>query len=338
MRQNIASGIAGTHEGEQHMRFKQLLAVALVCFASHAVSQDYPAKAVRIIMPLGPGSAVDITGRLIAQRLSESLGHQFIVENRVGAAGTLGAQVASKAAPDGYTLLITTNAPLTTNLALHKNLDYSWQDFEPIMVIAQAPVVLIVNPTLGAKSVADVVALSKNSASGLSSATTGNGSIGHFIINDMRRRMGANLVNIPYKGGVAGVTAVATGEVPVGVLDTGSSTPFIKDGRVRALGIAGERRAAAIPDVPTFAELGLSGSDIVAWVGFVAPKGTPKAVVQRLSAETSRALADPSLRQRLSSIGVEPVEGSTPEKFAVFLREEVSRWQQRVQDAGLKPE
>lgn len=320
------------------MRFKQLLAAALVSFASYAVSQDYPTKPVRVIMPLGPGSAVDITGRLIAQRLGDALGQNFIVENRVGAAGTLGAQAASKAAPDGYTLLITTNAPLTTNLAVYKNLDYGWQDFEPIAVVAQAPVVLIVNPAIKVSSVAELVALSKTSAGGLSSATTGNGSIGHFVINDMRRKLGANLVNIPYKGGVAGVTAVATAEVPVGILDTGSATPFIKDGRVRALGIAGERRASVIPDVPTFAELGLSGSDIVAWVGLLAPKGTPKSIVQRLSAETSRALADPNLRQRLSSIGVEPVEGSSPEKFSVFLREEVSRWQQRVQDAGLKAE
>jgi tripartite-type tricarboxylate transporter receptor subunit TctC len=320
------------------MRLKLLLAAWFIVLGTAALAQEYPARPVKIVTPLGPGSAVDITTRLIAQRLAEALGQQFIVENRVGAAGTVGAQFVSKAPPDGYTLLITTNAPLTTNLALYKKLDYSWQDFEPIMVLAQAPVVFIVHPAIGANSIGEVVALSKQIAGGLSTATTGNGSIGHFLLSDMRGRLGANLVHIPYKGGVAGVTAVATGEAPVGILDTGSATPFIKDGRVKALGIAGDRRASVIPEVPTLAELGVSGSDIVAWVGFVAPKGTPRAVIQKLSAEASRALKDPQLRQKLAAIGVEPVDGSSPEKFAAFLREEVSRWQKRVQDAGLKAE
>jgi tripartite-type tricarboxylate transporter receptor subunit TctC len=329
----------------ESMRLERRLAAWCMVLAglappAQAASDEvqYPTRPVRIITPLGPGSAVDITTRLIAQRLGDAFGQQFIVENRVGAAGTVGAQAASKAPPDGYTLLITTNAPLTTNLALYRNLDYGWQDFEPIMVVAQAPVVLIVNPALGVSSVSDVVALSRRTPGGLSTATTGNGSIGHFVINEMRQKLGANLVNIPYKGGVAGVTAVATGEAPLGILDTGSATPFIKDGRIRALGIAGDRRASAIPDVPTLAELGISGSDIIAWVGFVAPKGTPKAVVQKLSAETSRALQDAQLRQRLVTVGVEPVDGSSPEKFAAFLRDEVLRWQKRVQDLGLRAE
>jgi tripartite-type tricarboxylate transporter receptor subunit TctC len=207
------------------MRLKLLSAAWLIVLGAAALAQEYPARPVKIITPLGPGSAVDITTRLIAQRLGEALGQQFIVENRVGAAGTVGAQVVSKAPADGYTLLITTNAPLTTNLALYKKLDYGWQDFEPIMVLAQAPVVFIVNPAVGARSIGEVVALSKSTAGGLSTATTGNGSIGHFLLSDMRGRLGANLVNIPYKGGIAGVTAVATGEAPVGILDTGSATP-----------------------------------------------------------------------------------------------------------------
>ena len=316
-----------------------LLALASVFAAPmlHAQS-DYPTKTVRVVTPVGAGGSVDVLTRLVAHHLSEAMGQQFIVENRPGAAGTVGASAVSKAAPDGYTLLMTHNPPLTTNFALYKKLDYKWQDFEPIMVVAQAPVVLIVNPSLGYKSVADLVAGSKSNPKGLSVATTGNGSIGHFVVADMQRKLGAKLVGIPYKGGVPGTTAVSTGEAQAGVLDQASVTPFVRDGRVRALAIVGEKRSPALPDVPTLAELGISGSDIIAWVGFVAPAGTPKAIIKKLSTETAAMLQDEKVRQRLTNLGVAPVDGSTPESFAVYLKEEVSRWGQRVKDAGLRIE
>lgn len=301
---------------------------------------DYPKKAVRVVVSLAPGSAVDLLTRIFTQRLGEVWNQQFVVDDRPGAAGMIGTQFVSKAQPDGYTLLVTTNAPLTTHFAMYRKLDYSWKDFEPIMVIAQAPVVLMVNPKLGVDSVADLVALSKRTPGGLSVATTGNGSIGHFVISDMQRKMGAVFLHVPYKGGPPGIAAVSTGEAQVGLLDTGAATSFIKDGRVRALGIVAERRATAFPDVPTLAELGIPGADIIAWFGFVAPKGTPKEIVQKLGAETARALKDPQVRQRIIAAvaGIQPMDESTPENFAVFLRSEVSRWAQRVRDAGLKLE
>ncbi|HEX9462163.1 MAG TPA: tripartite tricarboxylate transporter substrate binding protein [Alphaproteobacteria bacterium] len=319
-----------------------MAAVVTVTSASTIVGQaaemEYPRRPVRIIVPLGAASAVDLLTRVLAQGLSEAWGQQFVVENRPGAAGTVGAQSVAKAAPDGYTLLVTTNAPLTTNLALYRDLDYSWKDFEPILVVAQAPVVLVVNNSLAVRSVTDLVAVSKATPSGLSVATTGNGSIGHFVISDLRRTRGANLANVPYRGGVPGVSAVSTGEVQAGVLDTGAATSFILDGRVRPLAIVGDHRSPRLPDVPTLAELGISGADIIAWVGLVAPKGTPKEIVHKLAAQVAAQLRDPQVRQKFEEAGVEPVDGSTPERFAGFLRDEVARWRQRVQDAGLKLE
>src|SRR5258708_892766 len=198
-----------------------MAAVVTVTSASTIVGQaaemEYPRRPVRIIVPLGAASAVDLLTRVLAQGLSEAWGQQFVVENRPGAAGTVGAQSVAKAAPDGYTLLVTTNAPLTTNLALYRALDYSWKDFEPILVVAQAPVVLVVNNSLAVRSVTDLVAVSKATPSGLSVATTGNGSIGHFVISDLRRNRGANLANVPYRGGVPRVSTVSTGEVQAGL-------------------------------------------------------------------------------------------------------------------------
>jgi tripartite-type tricarboxylate transporter receptor subunit TctC len=321
---------------------KNALAVAVFsCLASGtalAQDADYPRKPVRVVMSLAPGSAVDQLTRIFTQRLTETMGQQFAVDPRPGAAGIVGTQIVAKAPPDGYTLLVTTNAPLTTHFAMFKKMEYSPEDFEPIMVVAQAPVVLMVYPKLGVNSVADMVALSKKSPGGLSMATTGNGSIGHFLMADMQTKLGAVFTHVPYKGGPPGIAALSTGEAQVAILDTGASGAFIRDGRVRALGIVGERRASALPDVPTLTELGVPGGDIIAWVGFVAPKGTPRNIIQKLGVETGRALSDQQIRQKISAAGMEPSQGSTPDNFAPYLREEVVRWRQRVQNAGIKPE
>jgi tripartite-type tricarboxylate transporter receptor subunit TctC len=315
------------------------LTAVLLCLCGAALAQsDYPRKPVRVVMSLAPGSAVDQLTRIFTQRVGETLGQQFIVDARPGAAGMLGTQLVSKAPPDGYTLLVTTNAPLTTHFAMYQKMEYSWEDFEPIMVVAQAPVVLMVYPKLGVNSVAELVALSKKTPGGLSLATTGNGSIGHFLMNELQAKLGAVFTHVPYKGGPPGIAALSTGEAQVAVLDTGASGPFIRDGRVKALGIVGDRRSSALPDVPTLNELGVPGGDIIAWVGFLAPKGTPKDIVHKLGTETAKALREPQVKQKINAAAMEVSENSTPENFAVFLREEVPRWRARVQAAGLKPE
>ncbi|MSQ70961.1 MAG: tripartite tricarboxylate transporter substrate binding protein [Betaproteobacteria bacterium] len=299
---------------------------------------DYPKRPVRVVVSLAPGSSVDLLTRIVAQRLGEAMGQQFIVDARPGAAGMVGTQLVSTAPPDGYTLLATTNAPLTTHFAMYRKMEYSWEDFEPVMVMTQAPVVLMFNPKLGVGTIAELIALSKRTQGGLAVATTGSGSIGHFVMNDLQRRMGANLLHIPYKGGPPGMMALSTGEAQVAILDIGAARPFIGDGRVRALGIVAERRATTLPEVPTMNELGVPIGDIIAWVGLLAPKGTPREIVQKLGAETARALKDPAIRQRILVVGMEPAENSTPGNFPAFLRDEVARWRQRVLDAGLKAE
>ena len=316
-----------------------LAAIVATCHAARAADDavDYPKRPVRIVVPLGAGGAVDVLARLLAGRLGESTGRQFIVENRPGATGSVGALVVARSPADGYTLLLTTNAALTTNLALYPKLKYGAEDFEPIRLLAVAPIAVLVNGTSTIKTAGDFIAAAKQSG-GLSVATTGNGSIGHFLINEMRRKLGANFVHVPYKGGVPGGTAIASGETQAGMLDLGAVLPFLRDQRIRALGVVGERRATALPDTPTLAEIGLPGGEIIAWACLVAPKGTPKAIIDKLGAAIGREINDKIVAERIVTAGMEPVRDSSPEQFATFLKAEIVRWRDRVVDAGLKLE
>ncbi len=298
---------------------------------------DYPKKTVRIIVPLGPGGAVDVLARLLGARLAEAWGQQFIVENRPGATGSVGASAVSKAPGDGYTLLVTTNSPLTTNLALYQKLDYTIDDFEPVRLLAVAPVALLVQASSPIKTAADFIALAKQ-PQGVSVATTGNGSIGHFLINEMRRSLGANFVHVPYKGGVPGAAAVVSGESQAGMLYVGAALGFLRDGRLRAIGVVGERRTSALPAVPTLTEIGLPGGEIIAWACIVAPKGTPKPIIDKLAGAIGRQMNDREIADKIVTAGMEPVRESSPEAFGAFLRQEVTRWGKRVQDGGLKIE
>ena len=329
------------HRGSRRV-LAGITSVVATSLMGHAVAaddgSDYPKKPVRMLVPLGAGGGVDVLARLIAQKLGEAWGQQVVVDNRPGAAGTVGTSIAAKAPADGYTLLLTTNAPLTTHLALYKKLDYGVEDFAPVRMIVYAPVVVIVRGASGPKSISELVAQSKQVAGGYSVATTGNGSIGHFLLAHLIRSQGASLTHVPYKGGVPGAAAVVSGEAQLGILDTGAVMAFIRDNRVRALGIVGEKRSPVLPEVPTLTELGVTGGEIIAWAAVVAPKGTPKSIVDKTSDGIARALRDPQLRDKVLSAGMAPVDDSTPETFAAFLRQEVQRWRQRVDDAGLKPE
>lgn len=316
------------------------LAILLLSASPMSVADDaaeYPRKPVRIMVPLGAGGAVDVLARLLGARLGEAWGQQFVVENRPGATGSVGTSVVAKAPGDGYTLLVTTNSPLTTNLALYHKLDYTIDDFEPVRLLAVAPVALLVQASSQIRTAADFVALAKQ-PQGISVATTGNGSIGHFLINEMRRTLGANFVHVPYKGGVPGAAAVVSGESQAGMLDVGAALGFLRDGRLRAIGVVGERRTSALPAVPTLTEIGLPGGEIIAWACIVAPKGTPKAIIDKLASAIGRQINDPQIAEKIVTAGMEPVRESSPEQFGAFLRKEVVRWRERVQDGGLKIE
>jgi tripartite-type tricarboxylate transporter receptor subunit TctC len=304
---------------------------------SAAWAAEYPTKPIRLICAHVAGGAVDLLARVVAQKLSDNLGQPVIVENRPGAAGTVGASAVAKSAADGYTLLISTNAPLSTNVALYK-LDYDWRDFDPVNIIGEGLLFVLVNPSLPVKSMQDLVTLAKQKPGSLSAASAGNGSIGHFMVTEMQKSYGASMVHVPYKGGLPGVAATASGEVQVGFLDAGAAAPFIRDNRVKALAVTGSKRSSALPDIPTLAELKMKGGDLVAWIGVFAPKGTPKDIVQKLNAEVNKQLKDPAIRQRMIAAGLEPSDGGTPEQYAEFLKQDVPRWYERVKDANIKVE
>jgi tripartite-type tricarboxylate transporter receptor subunit TctC len=302
---------------------------------SHA---EYPERAIQIIVPYTPGGTVDILARKLGERMSKAWGQPVVIVNRPGAGGSVGADAVAKSPPDGYTFLISTNSPLTTNLALYPSLSYKpLRDFEPIILAGENPLVLAANPKLPVKSVKELIALAKEKPGQLNAGTSGNGSTGHLSLATFNKQAGVSITHVPYRGGVPSVTAAMSGEVQLVFSDIVPVIPQIRDNRLRALGQTGLHRARIAPDIPTLDESGLPGFNITAWIGAVAPKGTPVDIVQKLNGQIERALKDPQFAEQISAIGIDPL-GSTPDEFAAFLRNEVPRWKQIVQDAGVKIE
>jgi tripartite-type tricarboxylate transporter receptor subunit TctC len=303
--------------------------------ASHAA---YPERTIQIVVPYTPGGTVDILARKLAERMSKAWGQPVVIVNRPGAGGSVGADAVAKSPPDGYTFLISTNSPLTTNLALYPSLGYApLRDFEPIILAGENPLVLAANPKLPVKSVKELIALAKEKPGELNAGTSGNGSTGHLSLATFNKQAGVSITHVPYRGGVPSITAAMAGEVQLVFSDIVPVIPQIRDNRLRALGQTGLHRARIAPEIPTLDESGLPGFNITAWIGAVAPKGTPADIVQKLNGEIERALKDPQFAEQISAIGIDPL-GSTPDEFAAFLRKEIPRWKQIVQDAGVRIE
>jgi tripartite-type tricarboxylate transporter receptor subunit TctC len=321
------------------MRMFSVAAAALLIAASATPSfADYPDRPIQIIVPYTPGGTVDILARALGARLTAAWGQPVVVLNRPGAGGSLGADAAAKSAPDGYTLFLSTNSPLTTNLALYPSLGYEpLRDFEPIIVAGENSLVLAASPKLPVKNVADLIALAKKKPGELNAATSGNGSTAHLSLATFNKMAGVSITHVPYRGGAPSLTAAVAGEVDLVFSDIVPAAPLVRDNRLNGLAMTGLRRAAVAPEIPTLDESGLKGFSITAWVGLVAPKGTPADIVQKLNVEVGRALKDPEFVSQLSKLGIDPL-GSTPEEFAAFLRQEIPRWKQIVQDAGAKVE
>ncbi len=314
-----------------------VLVPALLAVPSQAAesSASYPAKPVRLVCAHVVGGAVDIFARVLGQKLSETWGQPVIVDNRAGAAGSVAAQTVARAAPDGYTLMLSTNAPLTTNPWLYRSLGYDWTDFEPVALVAEGPVAVIVNPALPVTSVQGLLDHARQRPGEVPTASAGSGSIGHFLVAELHREYGIKLSHVPYKGGVQAALAVATGEVNLGFIDPGASAPLIRDGRLRVLAVTTTRRSSTLPEVPTLKELGIPGFDVAIWVALTGPRGLPRDVVARLNADARAVLRDPQVRTRLVASGLEPVDSMSPSEFATFIRQDAPRWQTRVRDAGL---
>ena len=317
-----------------------LTRLALVALAGAtplaAVAQAYPAKPVRFIIPFPPGGATDILGRILGQKLGEATGQQFIVDNRGGASGNLGLELASKAPPDGYTITIGQAANLAINLSLMGKLPYDpVRDFTPITMIATSPNLLVVHPSLPVKSMKDLVALAKAKPGALNYASSGNGSPGHLAAELFKQIAGIQMTHIPYKGAGPALTDLVAGHAQLYFTAPISAQPFVKGGRLRMVAVTTAKRSPSLPDVPTVAESGYPGMDVASWWALLAPTGTPKDVVARLHAETVKILGTGDMRERLAAQGADAAPGS-PEQLGAYIKSEIANWAKMVKTTGVK--
>ena len=312
-----------------------LLASALS--APFAIAQSYPAKPVRVIVSFPPGSGADIVARTVTPRLTEIFGQQFIVDNRAGASGNLGSEVAAHSPPDGYTLLFTP-ASVASSQALYTKLNYNLQrDLDPISMVASAPFVLVVHPSLPVKSAKDLIALAKARPGQLLYASTGNGGSPHLAMELFKMEAKIDIGHIPYKGTPPAVTDLIAGQVSMMFANTLSVLPYVNSGRLRALGISSAKRSAAAPSIPTIAETGMPGFESTTWFGMLAPTGTPKEIVNRLTTEIRKLVQTKAMSDALIAQGADPL-GSTAEEFQAKIKSDIDKWTRTIKAAGVKAE
>ncbi len=305
--------------------------------ASSASAQDkFPVRPVTLVVPFAAGGSTDVVARLVAQKMAEGLGQQVVVENRAGAGGNLGAQAVSRATADGYTILMATVATHALNPLIAKKKPYDpVADFEPVSLLAIVPNVLVVNPSFPAKDVKELVALLKANPGKYNYASSGNGTPLHLSGELFKTLSGTQMTHVPYRGSGPALTDVVAGQVPIMFDNLPSASEFIKAGTLRGLAVTTKERAPSFPDMPTIAEGGLAGYETYTWNALFAPKGTPKAVVDRLNAEAVKALQDPTLQARLRDFSA-TVVGSTPETLAAHVKAELAKWEPVVREAGIQ--
>jgi tripartite-type tricarboxylate transporter receptor subunit TctC len=312
------------------------IGVALVLFATTSLSQQYPIKPIRVIVPFGPGGPSDFLIRNIGQKLTEAWGQQLIVDHRLGANGVVGAELTARAAPDGYTLGMATNGTHGINASLFSKLPFDTvKDFAPITRFGFAPYLLISHPSLPARGVKELIALARTRPGEITWSFGGSPS--QLAAELFKKTAGINVIVVPYKGNAPAVMAVLSGEVSLSFGNIAQSVPQVKAGRLRALAVASLQRSAVMPEVPTIAESGLPGFEGGAWYGLLAPAATPRAIVERLNGEVVRILKLPDIQQRLRNEAYD-IYGDTPEQFAGAIRAEVAKWAPIVKQAGLRVE
>ena len=317
-------------------RAARVMLAATYFIAALAVAQTYPTKPIRLLVPFPPGAGADVVARTLAQKVTEVLGVQVIVDNRGGAGGTMGAAIAARAAPDGYTLMMGSIASLGTAQGLFKDLPYNpLNDFTPITLAARSPSGFLTTPNLPAKSVKEVIALAKAQPGKLNYSSSGGGSPSHLGMELFKSMAGVNLVHIPYRGPAEALNALVMNEAQVEIQSMLSATPFVQGGRLRLLATTGSRRLAEYPDVPTVAEAAVPGYAVYTWFGVVAPAGVPPPVLARLHAALVQALTSPEMRRQFTNQGAEVV-ANTPAEFSAFLREEVAKWNKVIRDSGAR--
>ncbi|MCX8098263.1 MAG: tripartite tricarboxylate transporter substrate binding protein [Casimicrobiaceae bacterium] len=313
-----------------------LSALMWVALAAPAAAQSYPNKPIRVFVPFPPGGGTDIIAREVTQRVAANTGWIFVIENRPGAGGNLGVEAAAKAPADGYTLVLGQTSNLAINATLYPKLPYDpVKDLTPIVLAANAPLVLVTGAGTPYKSVADVVRAAKAKPGAINFASPGNGTVAHLTGELFQKAAGIKLQHIPYKGAAQALTDVITGSVELYMSSVPTLLAQIRQGKLRALAVTATRRVDDLPDVPTLQEAGFSGFDASTWFGFLAPAGTPKDVVARLNAEFNKALQQPELRKKLADQGADAV-GGTPEQFAAIIKEDIVRWGKVVRESGAR--
>ena len=302
---------------------------------AQSTQQPYPNKPIRLIAPSSAGGPVDVIARAVAHGYSEALGQQIVIDNRAGAAGLIGAELVAKATPDGYTLLLGFSGPLVIVPQLNDATPYdTLKDFAPVSLAAAAPYVLLVHPSLPAKSVKELIELAKSRAGKLNFGSGGNGTGIHMAGELLKQAAGVQIVHVPYKGAAPAMTALMAGEIDMMFNGLSPALPHVKSGKLRALAVGGEKRSPLLPDLPTIRDSGYQ-FNTSGWYGVLAPRGTPRTIIVKLHRELVRALKTPEMRERLDKLAVEEI-GSTPEQFTNLLREEWVKWGNVIKAAGIK--
>jgi tripartite-type tricarboxylate transporter receptor subunit TctC len=314
-----------------------LIAGCAICLGSQALAQEYPARPIRLVVTFPPGGTVDITARIVQPKLSEALGQTVVIENRVGAGGTVGTEAVARSTPDGYTFLYTLSSH-TINPFLYK-LNYDVErDFAPVSLVVSAPQLIAANPNAPAKTLKELVATAKERPGFYAYASPGNGTPGHIAAELLKLKTGINLVHVPYKGGGPAVADVLAGQVPYLFLTASAGLSHARSGRLRALAVTTRKRTASAPDIPTVAEeLNLPDYEVDSWCALFAPAKTPAAMVARMQKEVARVVHLPEVKQKLIEQGADPV-GSSPEELDRVVKSELKTWAAVIRDAGIKPE
>jgi tripartite-type tricarboxylate transporter receptor subunit TctC len=316
--------------------------IAIALFAAFAAlpcaqAQNYPNRAIRLVVPSSPGGGTDITGRIVAQKLSEQLGQQVVVDNRAGAGTIIGNEIVAKAPPDGYTLLMGLST-LAINPSMFAKLPYdALRDFAPVSLVVLSPNILTIHPSVPAKNVKEFVALAKARPGTITFGSAGLGTSPHLSGELLKVLAKIDMVHVPFKGSGQSVISQLAGEIAANFPSVPTAIPYIKANRLRGLGVTTAKRTQALPEVPSIAEAGVAGYEATQWFGVLAPAGTPRPIIDRLNQELVKMLRTPEMRDRLTADGTDPV-GNTPEEFAAYIKSETDKWTRVIKAAGITPQ
>ena len=315
---------------------RPVLAGCIACLApALAAAQSYPTRPITLILPYAAGGNTDVIARTIAHRLEQRLGQSVVVETRLGAASVIGAAYVARSAPDGYTILIGTSTTMAINVSIYKSLPYDpTKDLVPLALIAGVPFMLVVNPALPVQSVQDLVAAAKSRPGGLSYASNGHGGAAHLFAELLKANLGIEMIHVPYKGLMPGLTDVIAGHVDMMFSDFATALPLVKDGKLRALGVSTAQRVGPAPEIPPLAEVGMPGFDASSWQMMIAPAGLPQPVLDRLNTELRAIMRDPEIQKDFADRGLVPLQSGSTEELQRFVKSEIVRWGKVVEQAG----